>query len=306
MVQQKKFQMIMDGGRDSVKLFDQSKIWYKGNLHAHTTASDGIYSIEECIRAYKGNGYSFLCITDHRVYFEGLELKDFIVLPGTEFHFHDMESRRAFHITGININKEICSDDSCRPQYIIDRIIEAGGMAVIAHPFWSLLTHDDIMKLNGIAAIEIFNTVSHSYSCRGFSDNYVDVLASKGCIKKIIAVDDVHFYDKDIFGGWIMVQCDRLDADSIMQAINEGDYYSSQGPEFKQITVENDVIIAETSPVTSISFISDTFFVRERIHQQKGLISEAEYKIDNLDRIVRIEITDTNGKKAWSNFIKVR
>lgn len=146
------------------------------------------------------------------------------------------------------------------------------------------------------------------YSCRGFSDNHVDVLASKGYVKNIIAVDDTHFYDKDIFGGWIMLQCNKLDAVSIMQAIKQGDYYSSQGPEFKQITFEKDIIIAETSPVASISFISDTFFVRERIHVHKNedMISKAEYKIDCLDRVVRIEATDVNGRKAWSNFIKVR
>ncbi|MGI6536789.1 MAG: PHP domain-containing protein [Caldicoprobacterales bacterium] len=286
-----------------MELFNKQKKWYKGNLHTHTTRSDGAYSVEECIDAYRKRGYDFLCITDHRKYFQGYESEDFIVIPGTELHYHDDELRKAFHITGINIKKEIPTDDTCKPQYIIDLINEAGGIAVMAHPAWSLLTHDDTMNLNGLTAIEIFNTLSEAYSCRGYSDNYADVLASKGYVKNLLAVDDAHFYDKDAFQGWIMVQCNDLNADSIVNAIIKGKYYSTQGPEFKQISVNGDTITAETSPVAGISFISDTFYVRERVVESDGLITEGRYKIKKTDRVVRVEITDADGKKAWSNYI---
>lgn len=37
----------------------------RGDLHAHTTATDGRNSIEEMARAAEGMGYSYLAITDH-------------------------------------------------------------------------------------------------------------------------------------------------------------------------------------------------------------------------------------------------
>ncbi|MCA9245041.1 MAG: DNA polymerase/3'-5' exonuclease PolX [Phycisphaerales bacterium] len=37
----------------------------RGELHAHTTASDGRHSIEQMLEAAKKRGYSYLCITDH-------------------------------------------------------------------------------------------------------------------------------------------------------------------------------------------------------------------------------------------------
>src|SRR5262249_46998313 len=37
----------------------------KGNLHAHTTFSDGRRPIREVIRRYRDLGYDFLAITDH-------------------------------------------------------------------------------------------------------------------------------------------------------------------------------------------------------------------------------------------------
>ena len=286
-----------------MEIFCNTKSWYKGNLHTHTTESDGVYSLKECINAYRKHGYDFLSITDHRKYYEGYQSEDFIVLPGTEFHYHDLEARKAFHITGINIKNEIHTDDTCTPQYIIDKIIEAGGIAVMAHPAWSLLTHEDTMALNNLTAIEIYNTVSEVYSCRGYSDNYIDVLASKSYVKKLLAVDDAHFYDKDAFKGWIMLQSDEFSGDSIIDSIIEGKYYSTQGPEFKQISITDDVISVEASPVASISFISDTFYVRDRIVEQESLITKGDYKIKGTDNVVRVELIDAEGRKAWSNFI---
>ena len=43
-------------------------MWYKGNLHCHTTDSDGDCTPEEVVKRYKEQGYSFLAITDHNVY----------------------------------------------------------------------------------------------------------------------------------------------------------------------------------------------------------------------------------------------
>jgi len=42
--------------------------WYKGNLHCHTTISDGALSPNEVASLYEEKGYSFLAITDHIVW----------------------------------------------------------------------------------------------------------------------------------------------------------------------------------------------------------------------------------------------
>ena len=41
--------------------------WYKGNLHTHTTRSDGRKSPEEVADLYREQGYDFLALTDHWV-----------------------------------------------------------------------------------------------------------------------------------------------------------------------------------------------------------------------------------------------
>lgn len=69
------------------KGFLDEKGWYKGNLHCHTTESDGCLTPEQVVQVYKNNGYQFLCISDHEKYADytkTLNQQDFIVLPGVE------------------------------------------------------------------------------------------------------------------------------------------------------------------------------------------------------------------------------
>ena len=39
--------------------------WLKGHLHSHTTNSDGRPSPQERLDGYIGQGYDFLCLSDH-------------------------------------------------------------------------------------------------------------------------------------------------------------------------------------------------------------------------------------------------
>ena len=39
--------------------------WFKGNIHTHTTNSDGDSSPDHVSKWYKQNNYDFLVLTDH-------------------------------------------------------------------------------------------------------------------------------------------------------------------------------------------------------------------------------------------------
>ena len=45
--------------------FDQDNPLYRGNLHGHSTHSDGQKSIAEVAKFYQGLGYDFIAISDH-------------------------------------------------------------------------------------------------------------------------------------------------------------------------------------------------------------------------------------------------
>ncbi|HHV96239.1 MAG TPA: hypothetical protein GXX37_07175 [Clostridiaceae bacterium] len=297
-----------------MELFNNNNSWFKGNLHTHTKLSDGVAEPHESMKYYKDKGYNFLAITDHRKLYKGYEEPDFLLLSGIEFDVNDYhKERKAWHIVGIGLDnstsvEEILQPDEGikTPQYYVDSIKKNNGIAILAHPAWSLLTHYDVMNLKGNVGFEVWNTVSDTKTNRGDSTIYVDLIAKEKKYPLIFAADDTHFYDTDLFGGYIMVNSESLSKDDILKNILKGNFYCSQGPEIKQIIIEDNEVFVWTSPVESIMFMTDTFYCHDRVAHGNGkLIEEARYKIRETDTYVRIECKDKNNKRAWSQIISL-
>lgn len=289
-----------------MKLFSDQK-WHRGNLHTHTTVSDGRKSPEEAIAAYRAEGYDFLAITDHRIFGAGREEEDFVLIPAAEYDLNDFDHREAFHILGLGIRENITEQNDLPPQQLIDGIRAKGGLAVLAHPGWSLLEHASAQKLTGYEAIEIYNGVSEFYSGRGYYGDFVDTLASKGQDYPLLATDDDHFYELDFASGWIMLQTDDFTVAGILQAIRDRRFYATQGPEIHQITVEDGVVTVECSPLKEVCFYSDAFYAADRISRAEAgqTLTQASYHVGKLDNWIRVEGVDQNGKRCWSNYIHV-
>lgn len=291
-----------------MKLFSDSLPFHKGNLHTHTTLSDGRKSVEEAVEMYKANGYDFIAVTDHRKRYPGFETPDFIVLPGGEYHYQP--GTTAYHIVGIGLTDDVAWSEDDKPQEIIDKVAAAGGFPILAHPSWSLMSVEDGMALHGYRAVEIYNGISEGYDgTRGYSDQFIDVCATRGRLTGIIADDDAHFYvGLDNCRGWICLQSEAFTTQGIMDSLWAGRYYSSTGPELFQIEIDDEKNIhVECGPVKKISFMTNTWFVMKRnvIAPDGGTLTSADYSPVKTDKWVRIEGVDENGRFFWSNFIEL-
>lgn len=106
---------------------------YVGNLHVHSTYSDGTGTVEEIARAANRAGLDFVGLTDHNTLaglHEGKEkyYGKTLVLIGMEIgdeHNHYLAWR---------INREV-PDNLDNPQVFIDAVKNKGGIGFIAHPF---------------------------------------------------------------------------------------------------------------------------------------------------------------------------
>ena len=68
----------------------QEGVWLRGNLHMHTTRSDGRVSVEEAIARYERAGYDFIAVTDHWVRSEkGTTAGGMLLLSGCEYNIGD-------------------------------------------------------------------------------------------------------------------------------------------------------------------------------------------------------------------------
>ena len=208
------------------------------------------------------------------------------------------------HIVGLGMKEEpILTKENSR-QEVIDAIKNAGGMAVLAHPAWSLNTIEDVKELNGFSMLEIYNTVSGvDQSVRPYSGYLVDVLANQGIVFPLTATDDAHFYDErdDAAKSYIMVKAESNSTKDILEAIQRKDFYASQGPEL-YVKRDGDKIIADCSECVMIKFLSNASFIRPSAIRGEKL-THFEYSPKEWEKWVRVEVLDAQGKYAWSNII---
>ena len=82
----------------SKTLLTSQKPFYKGNMHAHSTFSDGSQTPWELKALYKSHGYSFIAITDHEVVYDHSYLDDdgFITITGAEYGIKEDITKSVF------------------------------------------------------------------------------------------------------------------------------------------------------------------------------------------------------------------
>lgn len=103
----------------------------KADLHVHTTySSDSVITPKQLVFYAKKRGLTAVAVTDHNQV-EGAQKiakqTDFLIIPGTEV------SSMHGHIVGLNVTELIPRGLSA--DETVDRIHEAGGIAVACHPF---------------------------------------------------------------------------------------------------------------------------------------------------------------------------
>ena len=105
-------------------------VWLRGNLHTHTTRSDGRGAPQETIDTYARLGYDFLALSDHDLPadYSGLDPRGMILLPCSEV------SEGGGHVLAVGCRGRIAPDPD--RQKVIDAIRAAGGVAVLPHPNW--------------------------------------------------------------------------------------------------------------------------------------------------------------------------
>jgi hypothetical protein len=287
-----------------MKFFNPDKPFFKGNLHCHTTMSDGKLTPEECKAFYHSRGYDFLAVTDHRKTGEATHVEDgMLVLCSMEMDY--MLPGEALHLVGAGITDEIMQYDYSRdPQKFIRLCNQLGGRVILAHPAWSLNTVTTISGLRGLCAAEIYNSVS-TYPWNGDradSSNVLDAAAAHGCFLNAVASDDSHWYNGEAGRCFTMVQADELTQESLFEAMDAGRFYCSQGPQIRQLSLENKQIHVECSPAERVIFYSNLPWSANRCVTHSGM-TEASYTAqpENGETFVRVQVMDNQGCSAWSN-----
>lgn len=177
----------------------------RGNLHAHTTFSDGVRSPSALLREYEVRGYDFLAITDHEDH-ENLSLAAYA-------RALDSLTSRLLVFRGLELDYTPLSQH-------VGRIVgEREILHVLNHPArYKLSVQETIARIRTITAaglildaVEVTDT--------GF---YRPLYDTDEIPLVKIATDDAH--RPPHFGrAWIEVEA-RPDRDAILRAIRAGDF----------------------------------------------------------------------------------
>lgn len=293
--------------------FDKPGRFYKGNLHTHSTRSDGGLSPEEVATAYRTRGYDFLALTDHFLERYGFPIVDtapfrtaaFTTLLGAELHGPVLENGEPWHILAVGLPLDFAppAPGETGPA-IASRAAAAGAFVGIAHPAWYSLSLDDALTLADAHAVEVYNTGCDWEIDRGDSWHLTDVLIERGKRLFAYATDDAHFRERpDAFGGWVQVRAAQLDPDTLLAALKAGHFYSSQGPELLDISVKSDELHVACSPAAAIHLTGHGSL--RRSHYGEAL-EEVTFPLAPFrGSACRVTIIDSAGKRAWSNPVKL-
>jgi hypothetical protein len=179
----------------------------KGNLHAHTTFSDGQLRVEELVARYRELGYDFLAITDHDdliqpEYWLSIPPSDngMIIFPGVELDYRPLSQ----HVGKVTGDRET--------------------LYILNHPArYSLTVEQTLRRIRWIGrqwspihAVEMTDT--------GLYQPEYDV--AEIALPKV-ATDDAHDHTH-IGRAWIEVSAAR-DPDAILRAIKAGDFTAGFG-----------------------------------------------------------------------------
>jgi len=281
--------------------------WYKGNLHTHTSRSDGRLDPEETVRRYREAGYDFLALTDHNTITEiQSPSDDFLLLLGVELDGDRADAGEAFHIVSFGLDGPGPVPSRPTIDHALAWTRERGGEAILAHPYWSGLVLCDMLRCSGCLGVEVFNTGCHFDLAKGYSSVHWDDALGRGMQFWGFAVDDSHHGDSgrrptDTARAWVMVKAQELTREAILGAIREGLFYSSWGPAIHDIALEDGVLSVRCSPVREISFIAQRWAGESNFAMQGPTIEGASYTLRGHEDFVRVECRDTEGRCAWSN-----
>ena len=280
--------------------------WFKGSLHVHSTASDGKLTPDEVIAWYRSRGYHFLALTDHDVLSEARSVADdFITLSGIEVEGTDPLTG-LYHLVGLGLRRppDLHGADTLSMQEAVNRLRAAGGLVCLAHPYWSGQMSKDLLELEGCFILEVWNGSCEVLECKGLSTVHWDDLLAAGRRLWGLAVDDAHWwpdYPDDAGLGWVWVKAAALTQEAILDALEQGCFYASSGPQIYDLWLEENQVRVRCSPAVAIDFIGNGPYSRRVAAPPGETLTEASYRLKDRQRYVRVACQDSQGDWAWSN-----
>ncbi|MFH1024093.1 MAG: hypothetical protein V1809_11990 [Planctomycetota bacterium] len=268
-------------------------VWLRGNLHAHSTRSDGALDPQEVIDAYAACGHDFLALSDHDLPadYTGLDPRGMILVPAFEI------TKNGEHVVAVGCRSPI--EPSADRQAVVDAISAAGGIAVLGHPNWEAdFDHFPLARmaaLSGYAGIEVYNGGILEGPGSTLATDKWDLLLAGNPRVRGFATDDSHILS-NVGRGWIGVRAAERSLDALIAGIAAGSFYASSGVIIEQVAVTGSRLVITAPGAEAIAVIGP--------HGRRLAGVEAPELIYNVRGceypFFRVECVGRAGRMAWT------
>ena len=213
--------------------------------------------------------------------------------------------------------KDLVKYDKTLPPYIrtysVEKLNEmmqiarnSGFFVTYNHPTWSLESYPEYANYTGMHAFEMFNGNGIALGYEEYNPRVYDDILRTGKRIFCIGADDNH-NDHEGTRRWYsgvaftFIKAEKLEYKTITDALLQGNFYCSEGPEIFELWIENNQIHIKCSEADRIVC---SYQVRKAdiVYAEKGVpVTSANFDIGQNDGYVRITVIDKNGKHACTN-----
>jgi predicted metal-dependent phosphoesterase TrpH len=296
--------------------FDSPGSWLRCALHAHTTNSDGALPPEKLVEHYEWAGFDVLAITDHWVRTASASTERLLVVPGTELDAR-IDGKGDAHVLALGVNADPPSHEAELPT--LDEaaawVTRAGGVAYLAHTYWSGLRAEAFESCDGVVGLEVYNAACELEVGRGLAALHWDeVLESKREFFGL-ATDDTHHPGFDSSLAWVLARSETRTEAEVLSCLREGRFYSSTGPEIHELAVVEEAVEVRCAPARAVTLLAGRmkgssvnvgrlgYTCRAEIlaTDDRGLVTAARLQRPPFAPYGRLEVRDADGGRAWTN-----
>ena len=198
----------------------------------------------------------------------------------------------------LNVPHGFSFTDAENANKCIAEVKAAEGESILAHPHWCGHGYENFQYLEGLAAMEVYNSTCDGAG-RSSSENEWNKALAEGIILPAVGADDSHG-DSDIFECWTWLKMPSLSVRSFLKALRKGNCYTSCGPKIYDFRIKEGKVRLRCSPAARIYFVSSPCLGdRRRAEEGKLIIT---HSIDVPDwPYIRAVVVDAVGRKAWAN-----
>lgn len=184
---------------------------------------------------------------------------------------------------------------------------DKGFFVTYNHPTWSMEDYSDYTRYNGMHAFEMFNGGCIVCGFDDYNPRVYDDLLRAG--KKIYCVgsDDNHNYAElgsrhcDSGISYTVIKAPELQYRTITKALEDGNFYASEGPEIYELWYEDGYVHIRCSDADSI-FCMYGIRMGDIVFAENGVpATEATFAVPETCGYFRITVKDKYGKVACTN-----